>query len=306
MEKDFDTRAWWAVVAADVMEDIRSMLLVNAVDTEKALETFETEWQAILAALEKGGFSALEKQLMRTAGHLRKTPMKQPVETVPTITLSGEIFVRRDALSRQNITERLAEKGFATACSPVAEWVLYCNYMVDQGLSPESMSLLEKLKFKIRGKFQARYEKRIKSILSGSGLVHAEPIDIDTFVNNASSYISKDLPGEAVLTVGGSLAEIVSLSCGVIAIGPFGCMPNRLSEAILNETMTRQGKLATEPKNDQLKAVLTDIEDLPFLAIESDGSPFPQVIDAKLETFCLRAERLHKRLMEYSKKSNPH
>jgi predicted nucleotide-binding protein (sugar kinase/HSP70/actin superfamily) len=29
MEKDFDTRAWWAVVAADVMEDIRSMILVN-------------------------------------------------------------------------------------------------------------------------------------------------------------------------------------------------------------------------------------------------------------------------------------
>jgi predicted nucleotide-binding protein (sugar kinase/HSP70/actin superfamily) len=269
MEKDFDTRAWWAVVAADVMEDIRSMILVNAVDTEKGVETFETEWQAILAALEKGVFSVLEEQLGRTAGRLRKIPMKQPVETVPTI--------------------------------PVAEWVLYSNYMVDQGLTSGSMTMLEKLKFKIRNKFQAHYEKRIKSILSGSGLVHAEPVDIETFISNASSYITKDLPGESVLTVGGSLTEIVSHSCGVIAIGPFGCMPNRLSEAILNETMTRQGKLATEPKNDQLKAVLTDIEDLPFLAIESDGSPFPQLIDAKLETFCLRAERLHKRLMEYSK-----
>ena len=306
MEKDFDTRAWWAVVAADVMEDIRSMILANAVGTAKAVETFEAEWQAILAALENKEFSVLEEQLMRTVDHLRKIPMKQPVETVPTISLSGEIFVRRDGLSRQYITERLAEKGFATICSPVAEWVLYCNYMVEQGLSPDSLNLLEKLKFKIRSKFQARYEKRIKSILAASGLVHAEPIDIDAFVKNASSYISKNLPGEAVLTVGGSLAEIVSQSCGVIAIGPFGCMPNRLSEAILNETMTRQGKLATEPKNHQLKAVLTDIEDLPFLAIESDGSPFPQLIDAKLETFCLRAERLHKRLMEYSKKSSPH
>jgi predicted nucleotide-binding protein (sugar kinase/HSP70/actin superfamily) len=306
MEKDFETRAWWAVVAADVMEDIRSMLLANAVDTEKALETFEAEWKAILAALEKGEFSALEEQLGQTAGHLRKIPLKQPAETVPTVSLSGEIFVRRDALSRQYITERLAEKGFATICSPVAEWVMYCNYMVDKGLSPESLTMLEKLKFKLRSKFQVRYERRIKSILSESGLVHAEPVDIDSFVNNASSYISKELPGEAVLTVGGSLTEIVSQSCGVIAIGPFGCMPNRLSEAILNEAMTREGKLATDPKNDQLKAVLADIDDLPFLAIESDGSPFPQLIDAKLETFCLRAERLHKRLMEYSKNSSPH
>jgi len=302
MDKSFEARGWWAVVSADVMEDIRSMTLANAVDQRKAMEAFEMEWQAILSALEPGEFSVLEAQLMRTAANLRKIPMKRSPESVPTITLSGEIFVRRDALSRQYITERLAERGFATVCSPVAEWVLYCNYMVDKGFNPESMTLLEKLKFKIRNKFQTYYEKRIKSILSESGLTHAEPIDIDTFIKNASAYITRELQGEAVLTVGGSLTEIVSHSCGVIAIGPFGCMPNRLSEAILNETMTSKEKLDKDPQNHRLRAVLADIENLPFLAIESDGSPFPQLIDAKLETFCLRAERLHKRLMEYSNK----
>jgi predicted CoA-substrate-specific enzyme activase len=305
MDKDFETRGWWSVVVADVMEDIRSMILANAVEPHKAMEIFELEWQALLGALEKGEFPVLEQQLMQTAQHLQQLPMKKPFETVPKITLSGEIFVRRDALSRQYITERLAEKGFATICSPVAEWILYCNYMVDQGLNPESLGKMEKIKFKIRSKFQANYERRIKSILNQSGLVHAEPIDIDTFIKNAAPHISRNLPGEAVLTVGGSLTEVVSQSCGVIAIGPFGCMPNRLSEAILNETMTRKEKLTTEPANHQLKAVLTDVEQLPFLAIESDGSPFPQLIDAKLETFCLRAERLHERIMKHLQKSGP-
>ena len=127
--------------------------------------------------------------------------------------------------------------------------------------------------------------------------MHAEPIDIDTFIRNASSYISKDLPGEAVLTVGGSMTEILSHACGVIAIGPFGCMPNRLAESILNETMNSKDKIASDPNNKQLRSVLSDIDNLPFLAIESDGSPFPQLINAKLETFCLRAERLHQRIM---------
>jgi predicted nucleotide-binding protein (sugar kinase/HSP70/actin superfamily) len=303
MDKDFEARGWWSVVIADVMEDIRSMILANAVEPQKAMEIFEFEWQALLGALQKGGFPVLEEQLMHTARHLRQLPMKKPFETVPKITLSGEIFVRRDALSRQYITERLAEKGFATICSPVAEWILYCNYMVDQGLNPDSLGIMEKIKFKIRNKFQTRYESRIKSILNQSGLVHAEPVDIDTFIKNAAPHISRNLPGEAVLTVGGSLTEVVSQSCGVIAIGPFGCMPNRLSEAILNETMTRKEKLATDPANHQLKAVLTDVDQLPFLAIESDGSPFPQLIDAKLETFCLRAERLHGRIVKYPKKS---
>ena len=75
-------------------------------------------------------------------------------------------------------------------------------------------------------------------------------------------------------------------------------MPNRLSESILNTMMNRKGKLATDPANKRLRKILTNIEDLPFLAIESDGSPFPQLINAKLETFCLRAERLHKKMLD--------
>jgi hypothetical protein len=78
-------------------------------------------------------------------------------------------------------------------------------------------------------------------------------------------------------------------------------MPNRMSEAILNETMNCNVKLALNPKNVRLQATLDGIENLPFLAIESDGSPFPQVITAKLETFCLRAERLHSRMLASAK-----
>jgi len=298
---DFETRGWWAVIVSDVMEDIRSMILTNAVDSAAAIKVFEQEWQQILSTMEIGDYDGLERQLTRSAERLKDIALKRPVSEVPVVTLAGEIFVRRDALSRQYLTESLAGMGFATVCSPVAEWVLYCNFLVNAGLTPEEMSFLEKIKFKIRNKFQARYEKRIKAILSASGLVHAEPLDMEAIIKNAAPYISKDLPGEAVLTVGGALTEVVSHSCGVIAIGPFGCMPNRLSESILNEAMNSNDKLATDPNNNELRTLLTDIDELPFLAIESDGSPFPQLINAKLETFCLRAERLHQRILNTQK-----
>jgi predicted CoA-substrate-specific enzyme activase len=302
MGADFERRGWWAVVVSDVIEDIRSMLLANAKDPDTAMEVFEKEWQKILIEMENGQFDRLEYQLSQCADRLATVPLRRPPQDVPVITLAGEIFVRRDALSRQYLTEHLAKMGFATVCSPVAEWVMYCNYMVNAGLNPEDMTFLEKLKFKIRTKFQIRYEKRIKAILSTSGLVHAEPLDMQTILDNAAPYISRDLPGEAILTIGGSLSEVVSHSCGVIAIGPFGCMPNRLSEAILNETMNSKDKMATEPDNKLLRAVLTDFDELPFLAIESDGSPFPQLINAKLETFCLRAERLHQHILSANSK----
>jgi predicted CoA-substrate-specific enzyme activase len=296
MDHSFERRGWWAVVVSDVMEDIRSMLLANATDPQAAIAVFNDEWQKILSTLQKGDYNLLEEQLRRAAGRLNAIAMKRPPNTVPIVTLTGEIFVRRDALSRQYLTERLAEKGFATICSPVSEWVTYCNYMVAKGLNPDGLSLMEKLKLKLRNIFQARYERRIKSILSGSGLIQAEPLDMESIINHATPYISRDLAGEAILTVGGSMTEVVSHSCGVIAIGPFGCMPNRISEAILTETMNSRDKLAADSRDKQLRAVLADIDQLPFLAIESDGSPFPQLINAKLETFCLRAERLHQRL----------
>jgi predicted nucleotide-binding protein (sugar kinase/HSP70/actin superfamily) len=209
----------------------------------------------------------------------------------------GEIFVRRDHLSRQFLTEKLAEKGFATICSPIAEWMWYSDYIALNGLTSYSPNLKEKLGFKLKKFHMGRYEKRLKTLLLRSGLVHTEPVDIKRVIENARPYIAPELTGEAILTVGSALMEVVSNACGVIAIGPFGCMPNRLAEAILSQTMTGQAKLATDPTHPYLKAVLSDIQDLPFLAIESDGSPFPQLINANVESFCLRAKRLHEKML---------
>jgi hypothetical protein len=68
-------------------------------------------------------------------------------------------------------------------------------------------------------------------------------------------------------------------------------MPNRLSEAILTEVMKggdkSKGRGASPARAN---------DDLPFLAIESDGLPFPQQTEAKLEAFCLRAARLHRHM----------
>ncbi|MBW2576260.1 MAG: hypothetical protein JRC88_12430 [Deltaproteobacteria bacterium] len=295
---NFQLKVWWGIIVSDAMEDIRSMILANATDVGAAISILDQEWDLIIGQFEKGDFAPLEKQLDSTAQLIKRIHMKHPIEEMPTIALVGEIFVRRDGLSRQYLTERLAEKGFATICSPIAEWILYTDFLVDKGLVDCKMTKMEKLAFIVKKKFMARREKRIKSILSKTGMVHIEPLDVKAIVNNAIPYISPNLAGEAILTVGSSLTEIVSHACGVIAIGPFGCMPNRLSEAILNEAMNREGKLATNPKNGRLRAALANIDDLPFLAIESDGSPFPQVINAKLETFCLRAERLHNIMLE--------
>ena len=295
---DLQLKVWSAVIVSDAMEDIRSMILANAVDVDAAMNIFEAEWEKILNALSAENFSELEQQLEKSSWNLKEIPMKRPPGDVPVIFLSGEMFVRRDGLSRRYLTEILAKRGFATICAPIAEWMIYSDYLVDKKLVYMSMTILEKLGFMIKKKVMARHERRLKKLLGKSGLVHAEMVDINSIIDNATPYVSPNLTGEVILTVGSAITEVASQACGVIAIGPFGCMPNRLSEAILNEAMNREDKLATAPKDLRLKSILKDVEELPFLAIESDGSPFPQLIHAKLEAFCLRAERLHDRMAE--------
>ncbi len=297
MGNDFHKKGWWGVVISDVMEDIRSMILANALDRDSALDLFEKEWSLILNELGNGDFTSLRKKLKESCGNFKALPMKLLPDEVPRISLVGEIFVRRDSISRQNLTEKLADMGFATVCSPIAEWLHYCDYLVDKNLVDAKMSGREKLSFAFKKRIMRNYEKSIKKIFSLSGLVHAGHVNAESIVKTAMPYISDNLTGEAVLTVGSALAEIASHACGVIAIGPFGCMPNRLSEAILTEVMNREGKLAAEPDNRRLRNVLSDVDNLPFLAIESDGSPFPQLITAKLDAFSLQAKRLHSAMM---------
>jgi len=145
--KKFEQKGWWAVIVSDVMEDIRSMLLANAVHKESAQETFQVEWQRIQSALQNGGFSNFEKQVQLAAGHLGDIALKRPADEIPTIALTGEIFVRRDSLSRRYLTTMLAKRGFAVICSPVAEWIHYCDFLMDHGIVDNSLTGIDKFKF---------------------------------------------------------------------------------------------------------------------------------------------------------------
>ncbi len=289
-------KVWLSLLISDTMEDVRSMILAGAVRPEQGMAIFSEEWQRIIAEMEAGDPASLLRTLDDSACRIATIALKRPAREIPTLLLTGEIFVRRDSLSRQYLTERLAAKGFAVICSPVSEWIRYTDYILDIEGNWQNMSLLEKARFYLRQMFMGRQEKRVFSSLARTDMVCHHPVDIRTIVENGAPYISPNLGGEAILTVGSAMTEIAESVCGVIAIGPFGCMPNRLSESILSEVMTGTDKLKLQKKANGLGAILEGIDSLPFLAIESDGSPFPQLIEAKLESFCLRAGRLNQKM----------
>jgi hypothetical protein len=72
-------------------------------------------------------------------------------------------------------------------------------------------------------------------------------------------------------------------------------MPSRVSEAILKKEMNGVGKARMLHSNFGDKAVAGENGHFPFLALETDGAPFPLLTEANLEAFIVQAKRMHER-----------
>jgi len=289
---EFVILGWYSSVIAGCFQNIRNMMLVNAVNPDEATDQLEVTFENVLVSMEKAGWSGVRSALKKAAHDLAAIPMKRPVGEVPSVLLVGEIYVRSEGLARRWLPEYLAEQGLATHVAPVHEWVHYTNYQFAHQLNDRSTTRKDRLENKIRWKIMTETEKDVSNILATSGWHIHRPIEMNHLVEAGSRFISPRLIGEAILTIAGPVTEVGKEFCGSIAIGPFGCMPNRLSESILNLVMDR-GHLQGDGKDKAMDRVCSKMENLPFLAIESDGSPFPQVIEARLETFVLQSKRLH-------------
>jgi predicted CoA-substrate-specific enzyme activase len=290
-------RSWQAMVTGDVIENIRSTVAVAAQDPVKSLALVEEVWNELLLHFEGKYSMRFSTFLSNCAQKLSTIELKRPLDQIPTVSLIGEIYVRLDEFSRKNIVDYLEHEGIRVRVAPISEYLCYSNFVVNTGLGEREFTLKEKIKMRLTAEVQEWWESRIKVILSTSGLYHPENIEVDKTINSAEHLVDQNFRGETILTVGLGMREILSDSCGVISIGPFGCMPSRMAEAILKKEMTVEGKNRVSGGSVD-RIVYRDLDKLPFLAIETDGSPFPQLVEANMEAFIIQVLRVHELMLK--------
>lgn len=288
-------RAWQAIVTADVFEDMRSMLAVCAADPARALEQLDRTWAELIMYFEGKLSVRLSTLLNLVASRLARIELARDPSQVPCVALIGEYYVRKEEFSRRNLVAALESKGFMVRVTPAMEYLCYSNYNINNGLQEGDFSPLQRLAGHLRAGVQEWWEWRIKSLLAGSGLYRFEMTDVARTITGVRHLVSEQFRGETLLTVGTGMREILEHACGVVSIGPFGCMPSRMAEAILKREMTPRGK-ARMPGWSQRAREYDDAGEFPFLSIETDGNPFPQIVEANLEAFVLQARRLHERM----------
>ena len=290
----FTMRVWQAVITAEVLADIESVILALAEEKEKGLKQLKESTERIFNAFDRNKWGEIKDLLKKEAEKLSDIKLKQRYEEAKKVALTGEIYVRSDSFSRRFLVEKLAEKGIVTKVAPNNEWFYYVDYLIEKGINKTKPGFFDKIKLKAKNIYQNHIEKTIKSIFAETGLYHYKITDIDRVIESAETAVSKELTGETILTVGSSIDEIVDEVDGVIIIGPFGCMPHRVAESVLDKSLEKEKlKKAKEYGNDLTQKVLAEFSSLPFLALETDGSVFTQVIEARLESFALQVERVN-------------
>jgi len=282
--------------ASDIMDDIRSAIKALAVDKQNASTIFQEEYNKILGSIDRTNKVPFYKQIKLTVDRLKTIKLETPIEDAKYIGVVGEIFVRRDHFSLMGIPDKLAEKKFVMLDAHITEWVRYVDFLVSIKMFETRSTLLGKIESIVSNMIHKYHEKRQKRLFSKTGLYEYETLKIKEYLDHSTHIFPLTLTGEPGLSTGASMYHLIDKYCGVINVGPFGCMNSRMTEAVTTADMTVSGKeeaIKNAGRTASYENVKNDIDILPFLSVECDGNPFSQILEARLETFMLQANRLH-------------
>ncbi len=291
---DWAVRAAQALIIGDVTDDIRSGIMTYAIDKIEGMRIFNDEFAKLNEQFvnnPKDIYRHLEKFALSIRQNI---PKSVPLEEFKSIALIGEIFCRRDTFAHRWLNKYFADKGFVLKTSYISEWISYVDYLISIDLLESDKSITKRFERMLRNFFMKDVEKKVKKNLEKSGYYKFERMNIEPILKHSKHIIPLEYKGEPGLTLGIAMNNALEDYCGIINFGPFGCMPTRFAEAVSTPEMKVRHKVAAKRMYDTKYRLAGDFDeemDIPFLTIETDGNPYSQLIESRLEAFILQAER---------------
>ncbi|TYB88918.1 MAG: 2-hydroxyglutaryl-CoA dehydratase [Kosmotoga sp.] len=284
----FKLRLWLAIIISDVLLDVEHALLTLASNKNEASKAVEKAKDIILESLSKDKMQQIYTKLEEAASIISSVEKKAEYEETPKVLITGEIYVRKDEFSRKNLEGFFANNGIITHVSPVHEWIYYTDYLFLNKLTSPDSTFADRLKKRAEILVKKHVEMRIKKIFEKTSIYEAEPVDVESVIKAAKKHLHPRLTGEAIITIGTALYDIVDRYEGIISIGPFGCMPSRIAEAII-----KKGVNNLKEESDGVKArVFETLGDVPIMYLEADGNPFTPTVENRLEALVVQVKRL--------------
>lgn len=250
----------------DIMIEIHNVL--EAAGTENAVDQLRVLWKKLLKdSITRADF---DKLLPLFIEDLSRIPLIKDPKSLPKVVVTGDFFVRFDPFFFQGIVEKYAKNGIILKPVDLSELLIYTNYddmmIYSKNFNRPANNKMALLKATascntwegrrfmaswLYAKVLERFERKIREKFELSGLLIADQNRIDRVIDYAAEHVDPTITGETVLTVGKGAEAMAEDYDGIFVLGPFACLPFRISEAILRP-------LCLE-------------ENFPFLSYETDG-----------------------------------
>lgn len=280
-----------AIILGDILVEIDHVLRV--VGHKSAPDQLEQEWVRFAeGAHSRDEFNA---GLPAFVERLARLPRTRDPRTCPRVVVAGDFFTRFSSFFMDGVRDLYADRGIILKPVDLSELFLYAAYhpmaetagtwgMKPGGLAlakactrmfqPEGKEYIQQwLSFNILKHEEGRYRERFRE----TGLLVAGPNALSAIFESGAEHVSPAIYGELLPTVGKGLEAAREGYDGMLVIGPFNCLPYRISEAILKPLSIRQG--------------------MPILTYESDGyAVSPSVlrqVDVHIQQVVEHAARTH-------------
>ena len=250
---------------ADLFVEMEQSLRV--VGAPGSLERLKACWETWVDAAPS--LKVLRAGLERLVEGLAAIPHTDPT-LCPKVIVTGDFFTRFTPSFMEGVHDLYARHGIILVSVGLNELLLYAAYAgmalaaEDWGLAADSPRAAARACFRLfqpDGKAYLAswteyhrlkyYDTSYHKLLQRTSLLVTGLNDIAGLFQHARAHLSPAIVGEAIPTVGRGVAAGEEGYQGIIAIGPFNCLPFRISEAILKPHCLRQG--------------------MPILTYESDG-----------------------------------
>ena len=280
-----------AIVLGDVLVEIDHVLRV--VGHPGSLDQLRGEWQRFTESARsvEDCNAALPAFIDRVAAIPR---MRDPL-TCPRVVVAGDFFTRFSSFFMDGVRDLYAERGIILKPVDLSDLFLYFAYdemawtARNWGLKPGGLAMAKACTriFEPEGKRYLQQwaghqmlqgvEEHYRGLLQRTGLLVAGPNTASIVFQKGAEQVSHTIWGELLPTIGKGLDAAREGYDGLILIGPFNCLPFRISEAILKPLSIQHG--------------------MPILTYESDGyAVSPSVlrqVDVHIQQVLDHATRSH-------------
>lgn len=254
-----------AILVADILVEIEQVLRV--VGSSDSVDQLQGEWNRLVESTRS--IAEFQAGLPAFVQWLAALPRQRHPATCPRVVVTGDFFTRFSPFFMEGVPSLYAKHGIILKPVDLGDLVLYGAYFGvaetanTWGMKPGGLALAKACTraFQPDGKqylqqwltFQSERHSEVeyRGLFQKTGLLVAGPNDAPALFERASEHVSSTIYGELIPTVGKGVEAASEGYDGIFLIGPFNCLPYRISEAILKPHCIQRG--------------------MPILTYESDG-----------------------------------